>query len=92
MKECFGVEFKVIVWVGDLVVVINVVVEEIGVDLLVMGVYWYMLLCDLFIGIILEWVVCNVKILVLCVVGVLEEEYCWVLLVLDFLLILMCVV
>ncbi|VFT15833.1 universal stress protein [Pseudomonas aeruginosa] len=84
LKERLGVESKAIVRVGDPVVVINAVAEEIGADLLVMGAHRHTPLRDLFIGTTLERVVRNAKIPVLRAAGAPEEEYRRVLLALDF--------
>ena len=75
LKERLGVESKAIVRVGDPVVVINAVAEEIGADLLVMGAHRHTPLRDLFIGTTLERVVRNAKIPVLRAAGAPEEEY-----------------
>ena len=72
LKERLGVESKAIVRVGDPVVVINAVAEEIGADLLVMGAHRHTPLRDLFIGTTLERVVRNAKIPVLRAAGC-----CW---------------
>lgn len=73
LKERLGVESKAIVRVGDPVVVINAVAEEIGADLLVMGAHRHTPLRDLFIGTTLERVVRNAKIPVLRAAGAPEE-------------------